>query len=84
MLDTWNSRKLWKTKFYLIKTKTKNAYTVVWYGYSYGFENEVFPDLFYIFCSLELNASLSNLFSDGSYLSQSDNTSSFLTPTYVI
>ena len=47
-------------------------------------EEALFPDLFSIFCWLELDVSLSKMFSVGSFWSRSDSNSSSSTPTYVI
>ena len=48
------------------------------------FEEAVFPDLFSILCWVKLDVSLSKFFSVGSFLSQSDNSIFFSTPTCVI
>ena len=69
MFDTWYTSKPWRTKLYLTK-KTRISYTViVSYGYSQGDKEALFPDLFSIFYWLELDVSLSKLFSRDSFLS---------------
>ena len=55
---------------FIWQKKTRISYTViVWYGYSQGDKEALFPDLFFIFYWLELDVSLSKFFSRDSFLS---------------
>ena len=53
-------------------------------GFLHVHKKAVFPDLFAIFSWSKLDVSLSKWFSGGSFLSQSDNSSSSSRPTFVI